>query len=202
MNAIIEPRPLSGSVSIPCSKSFAHRLLIAAALADAPTEVEINALNADIIATAECLRALGAEIQRTEAGYRVQPIDRDGPAAEHTLFCDESGSTLRFMLPVAAALGAGCTFTGAGRLPERPNAVLTEAINAHGAQTDNDLLPMRLSGKLRGGTYPIAGNISSQYITVPTAAESRAVRKFKTIIKSVRLRETMLMMRTVFTSRG
>ena len=164
MNAIIRPHRLQGRVEIPSSKSCAHRLLIAAALADAPTEVRVNALNNDILATADCLRSLGADIERTDAGFLVRPIEAIGPEMR-TLNCGESGSTLRFMLPVAAALGANCTFIGAGRLPERPNRILTDALNAHGARTDNDLLPMRLSGRLSGGAYPIAGNVSSQYIT-------------------------------------
>lgn len=164
MNITIHPRKLSGQVEIPSSKSYAHRLLIAAALSDAPTEVRMNALSNDITATADCLRTLGAQIDRTDAGFLVHPIGSVS-AEHHTLFCSESGSTLRFMLPVAAALGASCTFTGAGRLPERPNAVLTEALKAHGVHTDSDLLPMRLSGSLSGGVYKIAGNVSSQYIT-------------------------------------
>lgn len=164
MNITIHPGKLSGSIEIPSSKSYAHRLLIAAALADVPTEVCMNALNNDITATADCLSALGAQINRTDAGFLVYPIGSIADA-HRTLFCGESGSTLRFMIPVAAALGASCTFTGAGRLPERPNAILTEALNAHGAHVDSDLLPMHLSGKLTGGTYAIAGNISSQYIT-------------------------------------
>ena len=165
MNAIIHPHPLKGSVQIPCSKSFAHRLLIAAALADKPTIVEINALNADISATAKCLRALGAQIEPTDTGFIVHPIPRNGFSGTRELFCGESGSTLRFMLPVAAALGAEALFTGSGRLPERPNAILTDALSTHGVNIDNDLLPMHISGHLRGGSYAIAGNVSSQYIT-------------------------------------
>lgn len=180
MNAVINPHPLKGVVRIPCSKSFAHRILIAAALADQPTQVEINALNDDIIATAECLRALGAQIDRTDAGFTVRPISRTPAAQKRTLFCNESGSTLRFMIPVAAALGVPAVFLGAGRLPQRPNALLTEALNAHGVQCDNDLLPMNISGSLRGGVYEIAGNVSSQYITglllaLPLCAEDSEI---------------------------
>lgn len=164
MNAIIYPHKLKGTVEIPSSKSFAHRLLIAAALSDAPTDVHMNALNDDIAATADCLRTLGADIIRTDTGYTVHPIARI-PEGNITLFCAESGSTLRFLIPVIAALGADCTFTGAGRLPERPNAILTEALSVHGVRTDSDRLPMRVCGKLTGGTYAIAGNVSSQYIT-------------------------------------
>ena len=164
MNAVIHPRKLKGTVEIPSSKSFAHRLLIAAALSDAPTRVHMNALNDDIAATADCLRALGARIDRTESGFAVHPITK-APDGSITLFCAESGSTLRFLIPVAAALGADCTFTGAGRLPQRPNAVLTQALAAHGVQADSDLLPMHITGRLASGTYAVAGNVSSQYIT-------------------------------------
>lgn len=179
MNAVLHPGLLRGSVRVPPSKSAAHRMLIAAALADAPTEMEISALNEDILATIGCLRALGAEIERTDAGLRVRPIGAS-PRAQASLRCGESGSTLRFMLPVAAALGVECTFSGAGRLPERPNRILTDALNAHGARADRELLPIRLSGRLRGGTYAVAGNVSSQYVTglllaLPLCAEDSEI---------------------------
>ena len=109
MNAIIHPRKLRGQAKIPSSKSYAHRLLIAAALSDAPTQVQMNALNNDITATVDCLRTLGAKIIRTESGFTVHPIGTVS-AGDHTLFCGESGSTLRFMIPVAAVLSATCTF--------------------------------------------------------------------------------------------
>ena len=82
-----------------------------------------------------------------------------------TLDCGESGSTLRFLLPVAAALGAQATFTGHGRLPQRPNAPLVEALRAHGAAIDRDLLPMAVSGPLTGGRWTLPGDVSSQYVT-------------------------------------
>ena len=205
MNAVIHPGLLRGGVRVPPSKSVAHRVLIAAALADAPTEIEISALNEDILATIGCLRALGAEIERTDAGLRVSPIQRtscaesagedeirvssDGESVcaesaggdgSRVLNCGESGSTLRFMLPVAAALGADCVFTGGGRLPERPNRILTDVLNAHGVCADRELLPIRLSGRLTGGTYAVAGNVSSQYITglllaLPLCAEDSEI---------------------------
>lgn len=164
MIARISPRRLSGTAVIPSSKSCAHRLLIAAALCDVPTRVKLNAMNDDISATARCLHALGAKIMQTREGLDVQPIARPCGSPQ-TLFCGESGSTLRFLLPVAAALGARCTFTGCGRLPERPNAPLIEALRAHGVHADADLLPLSLSGTLMGGDYALPGNISSQYIS-------------------------------------
>ena len=144
MNIVITPGALSGAVRVPASKSAAHRLLICAALADGPTRIAISALNRDIEATADCLRALGAGIEATAGGLAVSPIA--GIPDNPLLDCGESGSTLRFLLPVAAALGAGITFTGRGRLPQRPNAPLVEALRKHGAKIDNDLLPMAVSG--------------------------------------------------------
>lgn len=164
MIAVVQPQKLRGHVEIPSSKSCVHRLLIAAALADAPTAIAMNAVNADILATADCLQALGANISRTQQGFLVTPIAKKSHEAIH-LDCGESGSTLRFLIPIVAALGIGATFFGKGRLPERPNAVLIQAINAHNAQADSDFLPMHLSGRLCGGRYEITGNVSSQYIT-------------------------------------
>lgn len=126
MIARIAPAHLAGTVPAIASKSVAHRLIIAAALANGVTDVTCNTSCADIEATIRCLEALGAKVERAEQGLRVHPIPK---SQEHgilralagaTLDCGESGSTLRFMLPVACALGADATFTGAGRLGERP----------------------------------------------------------------------------------
>ncbi len=163
MNVVITPSPLSGAVRVPASKSAAHRLLISAALADGPTRIAIGSTNRDIEAPAACLRALGADIESESETLVVSPI-ADVPA-EVTLDCGESGSTLRFLLPVAAALGAHTTFTGHGRLPQRPNAPLVEALRAHGAVIDNGLLPMAVSGPLTGGLWTLPGDVSSQYVT-------------------------------------
>ena len=163
MNIVITPSPLSGTVRIPASKSAAHRLLIAAALADGPTHIAISGTNRDIEATAACLRALGAGIEAEGEALKVSPIT-DIPG-KVTLDCGESGSTLRFLLPVAAALGAQATFTGHGRLPQRPNAPLVEALREHGAVVDSDLLPMAVSGSLTGGRWTLPGDVSSQYVT-------------------------------------
>ncbi|MBR0463007.1 MAG: 3-phosphoshikimate 1-carboxyvinyltransferase [Clostridia bacterium] len=163
MNAVVYPSHLSGSVTAPPSKSAAHRALICSALADRPTVVALDTMNRDIEATAACLRALGAGIKPAEGGLSVTPIARSPESA--ILDCEESGSTLRFLMPVAAALGTRTLFVGHGRLPLRPNAALTEALRRHGAQIDSDLLPMNLRGPLRGGRWTLPGNVSSQYIS-------------------------------------
>ncbi len=163
MNIVITPSPLSGAVRVPASKSAAHRLLIGAALADGPTRIDLSGMNRDIEATAACLRALGADIAEEGGTLAVSPV-ADVPT-EATLNCGESGSTLRFLLPVAVALGVQATFTGHGRLPQRPNAPLVAALRAHGAVIDGDLLPMTASGPVEGGLWTLPGDVSSQYVT-------------------------------------
>ena len=163
MNVIVTPGKLAGSVRVPASKSAAHRALICAALADSPTRIGISALNRDIEATMDCLAALGAKLTRDGDAWTIEPI-REVPETA-VLDCGESGSTLRFMLPVAAALGVKARLTGRGRLPQRPNAPLTAALREHGAAIDSDALPLNLSGGLSGGRWTLPGNISSQYVT-------------------------------------
>lgn len=165
MNITLSAAPLAGTVQIPASKSFVHRQLIAAALADQPTTLYVNAASADIEATLHCIEEMGAKVTilPDENGYQIRPIRHIPEKA--TFFCNESGSTLRFMLPVAAALGISARFTGAGRLPQRPNAPLIDVLQQHGICATDHLLPLDLTGKLSGGVYEIAGNISSQYIT-------------------------------------
>ncbi len=164
MDITIHPRPLRGEIQIIPSKSQAHRLLICAALADKPTQLRCPDTNLDIEATAACLRALGAEILRTESGYKVAPIGKLPETA--VLPCGESGSTLRFLLPVVGALGVDAVFQMKGRLPQRPLSPLWEEMERMGCRltrTTQDTISCQ--GKLQAGTYTIPGNISSQYIT-------------------------------------
>ena len=155
---------LRGTVAAIPSKSQAHRLLICAALAAGESRVHCPRLNADIEATVRCLRALGAEIGREGEDFVVRPIPR-GETAPAELDCGESGSTLRFLLPVAAALGREARFTGSGRLPQRPLAELCAALRSGGAAVSADALPITVSGRLRAGTYRLPAKVSSQYIS-------------------------------------
>lgn len=165
MDITITPQKLSGTLPAIASKSEAHRLLICAALADTETELEISGGSVDIEATASCLSALGAGIEAAgESRLRVTPL-RGAPSRGAILDCVESGSTLRFLLPVAAALGAECRFTGSGRLPSRPLAPLPQLLRSHGASLDSDRIPLKLGGKLKGGGFSLPGNISSQFFT-------------------------------------
>ncbi len=164
MDITIYPRKLSGTLRIIPSKSQAHRILICAAFSDAPVTVICPETNQDIEATVGCLNALGANIHRTENGYQVYPVNVIPQCA--VLDCRESGSTLRFMLPICASLGVDTTFQMSGRLPSRPLSPLWEELQRMGCQlsrpTDNTI---RCQGKLQSGTYSIDGSVSSQFIT-------------------------------------
>lgn len=164
MDITIYPSKLSGAMQIIPSKSQAHRILICAAFADEETEIICPETNADISATADCLAALGAQIVRTESGYHVIPVRTIPDKA--VLNCGESGSTLRFMLPIAGALGVETTFLMAGRLPQRPLSPLEEEMERMGCKisrpTHNTLL---CQGRMIPGAYTIDGGVSSQFIT-------------------------------------
>ena len=164
MDLIITPTKLCGTVHAIPSKSQAHRLLICAAFADRETRLYCPDTNRDIEATADCLRALGAEITRDEGGYTVLPV-QSRPATA-VLPCHDSGSTLRFLLPVAGALGVDATFQLEGRLPQRPLSPLWEEMERMGCTlTRPTECTIRCQGKLNSGVYTISGGVSSQFIT-------------------------------------
>jgi len=155
---------VSGNVQVPPSKSVAHRMLICAALSDNPCTIVCQSVNRDMEATAACLNALGADITYADGKFTVNPITKVNKDA--TLNCGESGSTLRFLLPVAAVLGADATFIGQGRLPERPLSPLYEEMTAHGVKmTPNGHMPLKCEGKMPAGLYSIDGGVSSQFIS-------------------------------------
>lgn len=164
MDITIQPRKLTGSVKAIPSKSQAHRLLICAAFSDMPTKILCPETNRDIEATVSCLNALGAEIRRDGIGYTVIPV-REAPKSA-ILHCGESGSTLRFLLPVVGALGVNATFIMEGRLPHRPLSPLWEEMERMGCCLSRpDAESVRCQGTLSSGSYTIDGSVSSQYIT-------------------------------------
>jgi len=165
MKVRLSPSQLNGKITPPPSKSCFHRALICAAAADAPTKVFASSFSKDIEATISCLESLGARFEYGEGFVTVYPIENTDK--ECILDCNESGSTLRFMLPFAAALGRKCTFVGAERLGNRPLLPLCKVLRENGVKVnyDESFLPCTIEGKLEGGTYEIEGNISSQFIT-------------------------------------
>ena len=164
MEISIRGSGVGGTVRAIPSKSLAHRMLICASLAEGESDVVCPALNADIEATAVCLGALGAGLRRVGESIFVRPLP-EKMSEVCSAPCGESGSTLRFLLPVACALGREATFTGRGRLPERPMDALCAALRAHGASVSADRLPIRVSGGLRAGTFSLPHNVSSQYVS-------------------------------------
>ena len=163
MTLTIEKRALGGEVIAPASKSVLHRLLICAALSDKSTQLTRCSLSQDITATAACLQALGATIVITGDTIAVEPIRKANTQA--LLDCGESGSTLRFLLPIAAALG-GATFTGRGRLAQRPLSPLYELLAENGCElTPNGKFPLTVTGRLKGYDFAIDGGVSSQFIS-------------------------------------
>ena len=164
MDITIEPGKLSGKIQAIPSKSQAHRYLICAAFATSPTTLLCPETNRDIEATADCLRALGADIQRTDVGYTIRPIENI--PQEAVLNCCESGSTLRFLLPIVGALGVDAVFQMEGRLPNRPLSPMWEEMERMGCTlTRPTASTIRCQGALRAGKYSIDGGVSSHYIT-------------------------------------
>ena len=164
MNVTITPGHLRGTVRAIPSKSHAHRALICAALADRPTALLCQETNLDMEATVRCLNALGVRITPTESGYEVVPIASLPETA--VLNCGESGSTLRFLLPLVGVLGIDTTFVMEGRLPQRPLSPLLEEMERMGCRLSRPTADtLRCRGRLTPGEYRIPGNISSQYIT-------------------------------------
>jgi 3-phosphoshikimate 1-carboxyvinyltransferase len=165
VNAVIESAALRGRISAIPAKAAAHRALIAAALSGATVDIRIGSaeLSQDISATIRCLDQLGAKIIDNGAGvFRVSPTPLP---SRPVLDCGESGSTLRFLLPVAAALGVNAHLTGCGRLPERPLSDLVETLRVHGISFSDTRIPFDIRGKLAGGRFELPGNVSSQYVS-------------------------------------
>ena len=163
MTVTIKKTTAGGRIAAPPSKSASHRVLVAAALSDGETVIEDLLTSDDIEATSAALTALGAKISHDCGGVRVIPAEISD--REVTIDCNESGTTARFILPIAAHFAKKATLVGRGRLPERPFAELTEAMRKNGCEISADLLPITVSGGMRAGVYELSGSVSSQYIS-------------------------------------
>lgn len=164
MDIVIQPGQRTGSVRVPSSKSQAHRALILAALGSKPSSILIDGISKDIEATIACLNAIGADIKVREGRMLVTPVKRCC-SGRRLLSCGESGSTLRFMLPIVGALGVEAEFLPKGRLMERPLFPLDQCLRRHGMIIEKTADRILCSGKLSAGEYELPGNISSQYIS-------------------------------------
>ena len=160
------PSTFCGSISSPCSKSMAHRMLICAALCHEPTlfsfDGEMDALGDDIQATIASLKALCADIRSEKEGELLV-----NPTSLHPfplLPCKESGSSLRFLLPIVWALGGG-QFSGEESLFKRPNQHLLAQLTAHGARIAQETGRISIQGNALGGQFVLPGNVTSQYVS-------------------------------------
>lgn len=161
----ITPHKLGGRLAVPASKSAAHRAVICAALAQGRSELSGVGLSEDIAATAGAMRALGAQLHLSDGRMSVEGM-RGGPlpAGLH-IDCNESGSTLRFLIPIALARGGDVIFTGSARLLSRPLDAYFAICEQDGIACEVQEDEIHFCGRLRGGDYTLPGNVSSQYVT-------------------------------------
>ena len=162
MNVTIRPGKAVGSVTAPASKSMAHRLLICAGLACGTSRIAGLDFNDDICATIDCLRALGATCTLQGNTATVTGIDLRNATPDEPFFCRESGSTLRFFIPLTLLCGKGATFAGAQSLLRRPLAVYEQLPGVSFVRSETRL---QVQGVLEGGSYALPGDVSSQFIS-------------------------------------
>ena len=164
MRAIIEPSYLNGHVTAPPSKSMAHRLIIGAGLSKKIVKVNNVSYSEDIKATIDCMTSLGAKI---ETGENYVTVDGREFLTKVTkpLDCNESGSTMRFFIPLALCMGEEVILKGAKRLLERPLTVYQTLCSNNGFTFKKEEDKVTVNGKLTSGEYVLDGSISSQFIT-------------------------------------
>ena len=165
MNVLIKPSVANGKINAPPSKSCAHRLLICAALAKGRSIIENIGVNDDITATVNCLRQMGAEIEIDGNKAVVNGIDAETMRDNIHLFCNESGSTLRFLIPLSLVFAKEVSFGGSGRLLERPQSVYEELFKEKGCYLEKNGESLVAGGNLTSGIYKVRGDVSSQFLT-------------------------------------
>lgn len=163
MKAIITPKKLSGDITPPASKSQAHRLMIAAALSEGTSVISRLSRSQDIDATLSCMTALGAKGQWL--GEETLRLTGGKAEKDSVLDCGESGSTLRFLIPIALAVQGKGTFKGRGRLMQRPQEPYFEIFREKGIAYTQEGDTLTVEGILTPGIYRLPGNVSSQFIT-------------------------------------
>ncbi len=163
MTVKVYPFKANGSVVAPPSKSFAHRFLISAALKNGRTVVKNAGSSADVMRTCDCLTALGAKIELENGNAVVFGIGKNLGEEVFVLNAGESGSTLRFLMPVVAALGKKAKFVCEKSLLSRPMDELIDVLVCHGAKIEKLADGYLVSGKISSGEYILSGGVSSQY---------------------------------------
>lgn len=164
-NVKVLPSKLQGYVNGIASKSFAHRYILAAALSNRKTSIKNIYYSKDILATLDCIEKLQAEVVSCDNKVEIKG-NRNLGEKIIKLNAGESGSTLRFIIPIISALGGNFEITGQGRLLQRPNEPLYDCLRQNGVDIyKNDDSSIIINGKLHSGIFSLEGNVSSQYIT-------------------------------------
>ncbi len=156
---------VKGKFTAPPSKSMAHRLLICSALSEGISEIDNISFSDDVNATAECIKSLGAKTETAGNKIRITGISSEDFSENQNLFCGESGSTLRFLIPVALLSGRKFVFTGSKKLFERPLGIYEEIFREQDISFEHGENFFSVKGVLKSGDYCIPGNISSQFIS-------------------------------------
>ena len=165
MNISITPSVAKGEINAPASKSVAHRLLICAALAEGTSIIENIGTNDDVLATVSCLENLGAKIEINQGVAKVTGVSLSQKVNRKSFDCNESGSTLRFMIPVGMLFADECEFTGRGRLMERPQDVYKDLFQEVGCYLSLKDKVLYTGGELKSGVFKLPGDVSSQFFT-------------------------------------
>ena len=165
MIAQITPSRCEGSVRIPPSKSMAHRAIIAASLAQGTSHITNIDFSDDISATIEGMRQLGADITVENDCVTVHGISDFHQLRSREIFCSESGSTLRFFIPIFSLCNKEIHFTGKGRLLQRPQSVYADLFQKQGLRFDHNADCITIDHSLQAGVFELDGNVSSQFIT-------------------------------------
>ena len=169
MKIKIKPSTLNGTIEIPPSKSYSHRAVIAAALAENGKKSRVDNLkfSVDITTTTDIMENWGAKIKRFESALEIVGNDGKVVPKDKYVQCNESGSTIRFLIPIGITNENELVFDGKGKLVDRPLDSYYKIFDKQGIfyKNENGKLPLTVNGKLKAGNYEIEGNISSQFIT-------------------------------------
>ena len=165
MKVTFTPSRLRGTVAAPPSKSMAHRMLICGGLADGVSTIHGISESDDVSATLRCLEALGVFCKKNGTDVTVRGTDLRKSLPRSELYCHESGSTLRFLLPLCLLSGNKATLSGTEKLLSRPLSVYETICKEQGIQYSQGKSSVSVKGTISAGEYKIPGNISSQFIT-------------------------------------
>ncbi len=181
MRVKVYPSQCHGSIQIPPSKSMAHRAIICASLANGTSRIHNISYSKDIQATIQCMRLLGANIQEHDTSVTITGITKFPQEITSTLPCEESGSTLRFLIPIFSLCNQRIYFEGKGRLLQRPQTIYQQLFDEQGLYFKQTKDYICIEGSLQPQTYTIDGNISSQFIsgllfTLPLLQEDSIIK--------------------------